>query len=86
MVVVDLSPLIIPESCTLPIHYNHLPYDCLVAWFLTSTIGVSAMPCSMFTTREIESFPRGAVRFSFGRSWDELQLAKTRLRALKAYL
>lgn len=84
-VTVDMSPLLIPQEHAIPKQYADYPYDCHVVWFLTTVIGVAAIPCSTFTSKGYEDLPPASVRFGFGRSEEELTLAKDRLRALPRY-
>ena len=83
---VDMSRLRIPGEALAPSRLGELPLDCHICWFLTTVIGVSALPCSTFTSPAFKGLPEGFVRFSFGKSDVDLDIAMERLRKLCEYL
>jgi aspartate/methionine/tyrosine aminotransferase len=81
-VVADIQDVVVPESETLTHEKDHR-HDYNVCRYLTSVIGVAALPMSAFYSDENKHIGQRYARFAFCKTDEVLEAARTKLNKIK---
>lgn len=85
-VLANLAKVKLPADYVFPEHVKSRRRDFKLAWFLIMELGVAAIPPTEFYTPEHEHLGEQYMRFAVCKNDDVLDMAKERLRGLKAYI
>lgn len=85
-VFVHMGKIRIPEDYKFPTSISGKSRDWALCWFLTHELGVATIPASASFSNANAHVAEDYLRFVACKSQEELELAKRRLRGLKAFL